>query len=470
MKHSGALKSIVGVTISNIILVLSGIFVGFVIPKILSVEGYGYYKTFTLYTTYLSLCHLGIIDGIVLKYGGNDYEDLDRTHFRSVFLWYCLINLLFSLIFMIIAYQCSDINISFIVLFLGLNVLAINVLGYFQQISQITQRFKEYSARRIIQGVANVLIVAILLLTMTHSNSVIDYKAYIFWIVVENYILSLWYVITYKDIIFGKRDILKDTFPSVLRYIKTGTPLLIANMCATLILTLDRQFVNVLFDVTTYAVYSFAYNMLSLVTVATSAVSTVLYPTMKRSTEAELVDKLDFFVRIMLVFVFGTMTLYFPLVFIINWFLPKYTDSLPIFRIIFAGLPISSAVTVVIHNYYKVFGRSTSYFFKSAIILLISGLANVMAYLVFKTTTSISIASVAVLLGWFICTEWYFVRKYNLKYKKTLTYILIMMFTFYEITAIDGGLVGLVLYVLAFTLLSAAFFSKDIRQLIGLIK
>ena len=111
-----------------------------------------------------------------------------------------------------------------------------------------------------------------------------------------------------------------------------------------------------------------------------------------------------------------------------------------------------------------------SYFFKSAIILLISGLANVMAYLVFKTTTSISIASVAVLLGWFICTEWYFVRKYNLKYKKTLTYILIMMFTFYEITAIDGGLVGLVLYVLAFTLLSAAFFSKDIRQLIGLIK
>lgn len=75
---------------------------------------------------------------------------------------------------------------------------------------------------------------------------------------------------------------MRDTLPEIVHLIQIGFPLLFANLCSTLILTLDRQFVNVLFDNATYAVYAFAYNMLSLVTVATSAISTVLYPTLKR--------------------------------------------------------------------------------------------------------------------------------------------------------------------------------------------
>ena len=292
MKHGGTLKSIIGVTISNAILIISGIIVGFVIPRILSIDGYGYYKTFTLYSTYLSLCHLGIIDGIVLEYGSNDYEELDRAHFRSVFCWYCLVNLLFTIILLAIACFYTEINAAYIVAYLGMNVVAINILGYFQQISQITQRFKEYSARRIIQGIANVLVVIILYFLMRRSNSYVDYKEYIFLIVAENYLLSVWYIVTYRDIVFGKREKLRESFRCILHYIRTGAPLLVSNMCATMVLTLDRQFVNILFDVSTYAIYSFAYNMLSLVTVATSAVSTVLYPSMKRSTEDELVNRL----------------------------------------------------------------------------------------------------------------------------------------------------------------------------------
>lgn len=470
MDTSGTLRSIISVTFSNIVSIISGILVGFVIPKILSVEGYGYYKTFTLYTTYLSLCHLGIIDGIVLKHGGSDYEHLDRYHFRSVFKWYIIVNFTFTIILSISSIFTRDDHIRFILVLLGLNVVAINVLGYFQQISQITQRFKEFSARKIIQGIINVVLVVILYFAIRFANGKFDYRLYVTLIVIENYILSVWYVITYKDIIFGHASLLTKTRISIIEYIKTGVPLLVANMCATLILTLDRQFVNVLFDVATYGVYSFAYNMLSLVTVATSAISTVLYPTMKRSNEEELLKRYSFLIRIILVFVFAAMTAYFPLVYFVNWYLPKYAEALPIFRIIFAGLPLSSAITVVIHNYYKVYNKNTYYFFKSLIVLLISAMANGIAYYFFRTTSSISVASIVTMLFWYIYTEHYFVKEYKIQYKSNLFYSIVLMITFYSITYFFNDIIGMLVYVAAYSVITIILFKKDIWAMIRLIK
>ena len=85
MAKQGTIKSIIEVFISNIFTVIAGIVVGFIIPKVLSVDGYGYYKTFTLYITYVGFFSLGIIDGIVLEFGGHDYELYDKGFFRSVF-------------------------------------------------------------------------------------------------------------------------------------------------------------------------------------------------------------------------------------------------------------------------------------------------------------------------------------------------------------------------------------------------
>ena len=63
------LKNIIAVAFSNCTNIIAGVVVGFIIPKILSMDDYGYYKTFTLYTTYIGLFNLGLADGIVLKYG-----------------------------------------------------------------------------------------------------------------------------------------------------------------------------------------------------------------------------------------------------------------------------------------------------------------------------------------------------------------------------------------------------------------
>ncbi len=52
-KKESIVKNIFGVAVSNVISIVGGIIVGLLLPKVLPVEDYGWYKTFTLYTAYL---------------------------------------------------------------------------------------------------------------------------------------------------------------------------------------------------------------------------------------------------------------------------------------------------------------------------------------------------------------------------------------------------------------------------------
>ena len=67
-KENGFLKNTIKVIVSNFALLSSSILVGLILPKILGVEQYGYYKLFMLYNVYGALLHFGFVDGILLYF------------------------------------------------------------------------------------------------------------------------------------------------------------------------------------------------------------------------------------------------------------------------------------------------------------------------------------------------------------------------------------------------------------------
>jgi O-antigen/teichoic acid export membrane protein len=462
------LKSIAEVMLSNVSTIVSGVLVGFWLPKIMSVESYGLYKTFTLYASYLGLFSLGIIDGVVLKYGEKNYDELDRKKFRSYFKWYCIVHVVFGTIICVMAAFVRDIDYRFIIIALAVYMIAGNLTGYFQQISQITMRFNELSTRKVLQSVLNVFIILILYAAFK-CGRIVTYHSYLaLWILV-NVLLTVWYIYTYKDIVFSESLSLRATAGDIKCLISIGFPLLFANLCSSLILTLDRQFVNILFDTTTYAVYAFAYNMLTLVTVATSAVSTVLYPVLKRTNQDNLKTNYDVLVSTMMCFVFAAMIIYFPLSLFIKSFLPKYVGAIVIFRVIFPGLAISSTITVVMHNYYKAFGDNMTFFKKSIVVLIVSGVANYLAYAMFKTTISISAASITTMIFWYVYVEQYFVKRCGYRREKNLLYMILMSAIFYGVTfglhEIEGGVIYCVLFGIITVLLYKDKIS-DVKEMI----
>ena len=451
------------VAASNILKLLAGVLVGFLLPKIIGITDYGYYKTFTLYATYIGLFAFGITDGVYLKYGGKNYEELDKSNFRFYTIFYFFLELISSVVIALIAILFLKDEIRYIFICLAVFLIFNNITGYFQIISQITGRFNELSIRTLIQSILTALTVIGLWLVHRFSDNIITYRIYTIIYISITAILALWYIITYRDITFGKQG--KRDWKDILEFVKIGFPLLIANLCSSLILALDRQFVSILFDTDTYAVYAFAYNMLGLITTALSAISTVIYPTLKRTDENTLKSTYSRLIEIILILVFGCLLVYFPLCWFVNWFLPKYTDSLVIFRIILPGLAVSSVVTIVMHNYYKTFGKETSFFIKSIIVLVLSAGANYAAYAIFKTTQAISIASIIVMVIWYVLIEIYFIRQHKVKWVKNFIYMLLVAAGFYLITWWDIWWASMLIYLVFFVGITYVFYWKDINVL-----
>lgn len=461
------IKNIVLVAISNILTLLAGVLVGFVIPKIMLKADYGYYKTYTLYFGYIGLFPLGFIDGIYLLYAGKKYNDLDKRKFRCYSRFLFVFQLIISLILMILSIPFFFTDFGIILFFLGINVVFNSITGYFQIISQITGRFKELSFRNTIKAILTTI--SVVVLVILYYLKVIDNLKFSVYIVITfsiSVLLSIWYLFTYRDIVFGDSASIREEKSNIFKYFKIGIPLLIANVVSHLILTIDRQFVSVLFDIEIYATYAFAYNMLSLITTVISAISTVLYPSIKQYDENELKNNYSKLLGIISILVSFALLSYFPLDFIVTKWLPKYIDSLEIFRVILPGLILSSCISLIMFNYYKAFDKTFNYFIKSVIILVLSVLSNLFAYFVFKNTISISIASISVFLIWYIIVDLLIFKKYKCYSSiKNFAYIIAIMISFYLITYfISNVFIGFGIYFIIFILLTISFYFNLIKK------
>ena len=467
-KYKNIIFNIMKVTTSNIIKLFAGVVVGFILPKIIGVSDYGYHKTFTLYATYVSLLSFGIVDGIYLKYGGKNYDQLNREQFRLYSKAFIVLQVSIALIGVFIANFFLQKDAKFILICLAIFLIANNVTAYFQTISTITARFSELTFRNVIQSVLNIIAVLVLWGIYHIHSEFANYKVYTIFYVLIFSILAIWYVYTYRNIVFGKNSKWVKERKNIRYFAIIGCPLMVANICSSLVLSLDRQFVNILFDKKTYALYAFAYNMLALVTTATSAISTVLYPTLKRENIDSLKKSYSILVGVVLLIVYGCIIIYYPLCIFVNWYLPQYSNSLIIFQIIFPGLAISSVITIVMHNYYKTLGINLLFFFKGIFALILSAVANAIAYYCFKTTQAISIASIITLIIWYCVVEYYFINNMNVKYKENFIYMILMMLFFYSLNYIIQNLfVGCIIYGIGFVLISYSIYKKEIRNFLN---
>ena len=426
--------NILKVALSNILKIASGVLVGFILPKIIGVTDYGYYKIFTLYATYVGLFAFGINDGIYLAYGGLDYEQLDRSKFRLIARAFIVIELISSLAVSIFASFALTGEYRFIFLCLSVFLSVSNITSYYQTISQITGRFKELSFRTVIQSILTSLALLVLFLLGNLNSDYVGYRIFSILYITVMFVLAVWYIWTYRDITFGIIKKKESILSLIKEFAIKGMPLMIANLCSTLILSLDRQFVSLLFDTDTYAVYAFAYNMLALITTALSAISTVIYPVMKRSSPDDLERLFPLFVKVVLILVSFCLILYFPLELFIGWFLPQYSGSLPVFRVILPGLALSSVISIVFHNYYKALAKENLFFWQTILVLILSALLNWIAYSIFGTTISISIASILSLIIWFFVSSLPICIFYKHVLVRPVIYIILITLSFYLIT------------------------------------
>lgn len=470
MNRKTFLKNIGIVFASNIISTLSGIMIGFIIPKILGISEYGYYKTFTLYSSYIGILHFGFIDGIYLKFAGKNYYDLDKEKFRTFFRFLLFLEIITTLIIFSISFFFFKTNYFWIIVFVAINILATNLTTYYEFLSQITMMFKRTSIRNVIRCFLNIISVSILYLLYRFNGMQIYNYHYVVITLAINYLITLWYIITYRELTFGKAKKIKEVKDDIITFFKSGVILLLSNFVVQLIFVIDQQVVNLAFDNSVYSVYAFAYSMIHLLAIATTAISTVLYPTLKRMDEKILKEKYSQINAYLLIFMGFSLIAFYPLKIIIENFLPKYSEALPIFLIILPGILISSSISVIKYNCYKTFNKITNYFIKSLITLAIAISADILAFYIFGNTISISIVSIFTLIIWYLLAESYFIKTFKISWVRNFLYLISTIIGFYCVSLIPNIFISLISYLGFYLLLTFLFYTSEIKTAVETLK
>lgn len=464
--HNRFLRDLLSVIIGNGVSLLSSVFIILIIPKFMKVSEFGYFKIFTLYASYAGLLHFGFVDGILLKYSGYSYDDLDKTKFRLDSKFFVIFQLLISIIIIILSMILLSPKYKILSLLISIDSVLVNITTYLQFISQATMMFKQLTIRNIIQSILRIL--AILFLVWIYIAKIINqiFASYLIflWVLID-FLLMSWYILSYKDIFVGDTLSIKGNWQGLMNIFKIGLPLTTSYQISTLTYNLDNQFVSTLYSTKIYGTYAFAYSLMALVNVVINAISIVLLPNLKKMSRNEMIVHFNTYVLLISILVFGGIISYYPLCFIVKFFLPEYIHSLIYLKIIFPGLGLSSCINAVFFTYYQVLNKTTLYFKIGMLILVISFATNFMVSRMFNTAQSISIASIGILVIWYILSEWYFIKKYHVHCFKNLVYALVLMTFFYISASFNNYLLGILIYGNAFIIMTTIFYYSQLIQL-----
>lgn len=395
-KKEGALaKDLLRVLLGKGFSLLSGILVGFVVPGLLGVTDYGYYKIYGLYTAYTALLHFGFADGILLQFAGQDYAALDQPRMRTLTRFYAATQAVAALLLMGVGACISDGDQRFICMALGGNLLIVNLTTHFQFVSQATCRFREQFVRGTLRAGLRVALV----LLCTLWQDAITYRGYILAVNGIDLCLLVWYLITYRDITFGKGLPLKACIPQIRQLYGSGIVLTLAYQASQIAFALDQQFVSVLFPTAVYGVYAFAYSIVHIFSGLIASVSVVLFPALRQKgahsayyrpalTGAVLLSGLS-------------LAGYFVMVPVIARFFPDYGAAGEYLRIILPAMLPGSAISVAMFTFCKLDGKNGAYLVCGCLALVLGAVCDGLAYWLFGTAQAISWASVLTLSVWY---------------------------------------------------------------------
>lgn len=448
----GAVGGILLVVLGNAALLIAKALAWLIVPKVLGVMEYGYYKIFTLYLAYAMLLHFGFPDGILLIYGGKNYQEINQTEFRVYTRFFISFQTIISILIVGISLAVCQGMKCYIFCMIGIDAIVVNLTTYYKYVSQAVMQFKKYTLRNIIQAVMQILVLGILVvldkLEILRANGMI----YILGIVLIDAVLLVWYMRTYKELTFGKADSLNKWIPKIKKNFTVGILLTISYQVAHLVFFLDSQMVEIVFDMETYSLYAFAYSITNMITVIISAIATVMFPGLKRLEVQEAVSKFSVLMSAVSIIVFFSLTAFFPLNYFIKWFLADYAQALDYLQIIMPGLALSCCINLIMFTYYKVLNQLKCYLYIALGILLAGGILNCVGYMLFHEPIAFSIASIVTLVIWYLCLALFLDKSFHMRWLKNFAYVLLEMSNFYIVNSVLGcNWRAMIIYFIGFT-------------------
>ncbi|MBX8456089.1 oligosaccharide flippase family protein [Apilactobacillus kunkeei] len=453
--------------ISNLISLMISVLSSFITPVILGHDGYGYYKIFSLYTTYVPLLHIGFIDGILIRNAGKKLENISFKKFRAYTLFLLIFELFLSIVMSIFAclINIPQINRE-IIIAIAIYSFLLNALTYFQFFSKCIMRFSELASIARLQSFINLffLLLALYLYKFTAFNVNVTY--YMFYMNFAVFILLCYYLVRYKKIILGERKTIASQFKNIRVFFRVGFAIMISYQITMVMVNADNQFISMFFKVSEYGKYAFAYSLAALLLTVFNAVSSVMLPYMKKAGKSAVVSNHDSNMAVMNAIVFFVIASYYPIAWIVNNFIASYSESVQYLSIVFPGVGITCIVQSYIFNDYIMAKKIKDFCYISLANLVFDFAVYYVGFRLSHSTLKIALLSIPLLMIWYLTLEWFMNAESGVKFIKNFYYLMIMAFAFIVISHISNIWISLIAYVITYVAVTLAFYFKTFKTII----
>ncbi len=443
-------KGILHLLMANMLYLLISILNSFLLPKFLSVDTYAVIKTYTLYIGYAGFLSLGYADGMYLRYGGGNIEQIEKKEFGSNFKSYLILEIVVSAVCLIISVIISD----FVFMAFAFGSLFVNVIGYYKNLYQAVGEYKLYGKalnyQTILMFVFNILFVFVL----KSDNSG-------YYIAIQ--VFTAFLVMIYLTIILNSRTSLlrvgKPSLKQIWKNVSSGFVLMLGNFSSSIFTSLDRWFVKFLMDSVFFAQYSFAVSLENIVNVFVTPITISLYNVFCTNRTTEYVLKIK---RLVLLWGCVVIAAAFPVKFVVSYFLPSYLDALAIIFPLFAAQAFYAVIKGVHVNIYKAEKKQKRYFIIMFVMIIVAIITNIISYVTFRSAWSFAFATCATAAIWFIYCE-IETKELRLGIKEYLTVTCVMIGYFFA-SSIENAVVGLAVYCLVLLTFSMLFMRDTIKD------
>lgn len=374
--------------------------IGFLVPKFIDEIQYAYWQIFALYVGYVGVLQFGILDGIVLRYGQYDYEDIPKRLFSSQFkLLLSLLTVIDIVIVSVGKIFLDDMTYTIIVL-VCLGIFSKNTFAYVTYLLQITNRIKKYTFVVITQRVVHGLVVSILLLIKSNN-----YVLYCLSDLIGDAAAIAIGVLYNKGCFFSKSVPVNDAFNEAKLNIAAGILLMVANWSSMMIVGGAKMFIQWNWDALSFGKVSFAFSISNLFLTFASAISVVLFPSLKRIDSSELPRLYTELNQMLSPALFFILVFFFPGRWILGLWLPKYSVSLKYLGLMLPSVIYISKVSLLTNNYLKAYRKEKQLLYVNLITVTLALLCFAISTFVFHSMEAVLLSIVMVVYVRFVISD-----------------------------------------------------------------
>lgn len=366
---------------------------GLVVPKFIDEFQYAYWQAYILYVGYVGILHFGIIDGLVLRYAQYDYEQLDRKAVRSQFHILFYLELIIAILVAIISQGVMSGYMREVSLCVAIGIVTKNLYTYSSYQLQMTNRIKQYAGVVVTQRfIYGLLVVALLLLRVN------NFAWYCIADLFCDIIATAYALGCSKELYLGrdlkKRVAIKETFISA----SAGIFVLVANWSSNLLIGSGKMIVQWHWDELLFGKISFAFSISNLFLTFVSAISVVLFPSLKRMNQDELPGLYMKIRSAVSPILFVILIFYFPGSCVLAKWLPKYETSLVYLGILLPIIVYTTKVNLLTNNYLKAYRKERLMLYINLLSIAIAIGLYLLSANIFNNITMLLICVVAVLM------------------------------------------------------------------------